>query len=120
MCGSDRTTLYPVDPRRDPTHIPHAGEARLGDGTYLYGGIKALALHGPRPSRSVAVSLWAVAANRTQAFRTAPSGTVPSVTKRHKAIISLRAIATSMIRRMRPLLEPTRSWNHCARVLPGW
>src|SRR3954454_25142954 len=29
-------------------------------------------------------------------------------------------MATSMIRRIRPLLEPTRSWNQRARALPGW
>src|SRR3954454_20375669 len=29
-------------------------------------------------------------------------------------------MATSIIRRIRPLLEPTRSWNHRARALPGW
>jgi hypothetical protein len=63
MCGSGRTTLYPVDPRRDPTHIPRAGEARLGDGTHLYDGIKARGFHGPRPSHSVAISLLAAAAN---------------------------------------------------------
>ena len=41
-----------------------------------------------------------------QIFTTAPSGPRPTVTQRPKATISLRAIATSRIRRIRPLLEP--------------
>ena len=89
------------------------------DRTHLLDGIKARGLYGPSPSRSVAGSLLAAAANGVQAFKTAPDGTVPSVTKRHNAITSLRAVATSRIRRMRPLLQPTRSWNHRATALPG-
>ena len=29
-------------------------------------------------------------------------------------------MATSMIRRMRPLAPATRPWNHRASALPGW
>jgi hypothetical protein len=46
------------------------------------------------------------------AFRTAPSGTMPSRQKRHSAINSLRASATIMVFRIRPFLPVTRATNH--------
>jgi hypothetical protein len=42
-----------------------------------------------------------------------------TVFERHKETISFRAIATSRIRRIRPLVEPTRSWNQRVRARPG-
>ena len=49
----------------------------------------------------------------TQSVRsTAPSGTTPFVTYRQSATMSLRAIATIVIRRSRPRSAPTRSRNH--------
>ena len=48
----------------------------------------------------------------------APSGAVPQVTNRHRAITSLRATATMPIRRAR-LPMPNRSRNHRVRALCG-
>jgi hypothetical protein len=44
--------------------------------------------------------------------RTAPSGTMPSRQKRQSAINNLRASATIMIFRIRPLWFVTRATNH--------
>ena len=49
--------------------------------------------------------------NQDTGFITAPSGTLPWVTNRHKAIRSRRAIATTMTLRMRFPVPPTRSRN---------
>ena len=50
---------------------------------------------------------------------TAPSGTTPSVTYRHKTISSFRANATSRIFFIRPFAPARRSLNHLARALSG-
>ena len=55
-----------------------------------------------------------------QPFRTVAVGTTPVSRYRHKAIKSLRAIATMAIRRMRPLAVPTRSRNQILNGLLGW
>jgi hypothetical protein len=52
------------------------------------------------------------------AFTMAPSGALPLVTNRQRAITSLRATATMPIRRAR-LPVPNRSRNHRVRVLCG-
>lgn len=66
--------------------------------------LTALGGAGPHPSRFVASD---VGRPRFELFRQAlvmaPSGSRPWVRYRHKAIISLRAKATIMVRRMRPL-----------------
>ena len=75
------------------------------DRTHLLDGIKARGLYGPFPSRSVAGSLLAAAVNGVQAFKTAPDGTVPSVTKRRDAAhvsepaSSLSAASTPVVSR---------------------
>ena len=72
----------------------------------------------PFPSRT-AVAVVAPKLRFNQDLTTAPSGTTPSVKNFHKAIISLRAMATIMVLRTRPLPAPTRSWNHRASALSG-
>lgn len=52
-------------------------------------------------------------------FLAAPVGTRPVVMKRHSATSSLRAGATTVIHRKRPLVLPTRSQNHRLRALSG-
>ena len=47
-------------------------------------------------------------------------GTTPVSRYRHKAIKSLRAMATMAMRRMRPLAVPTRSRNQILNGLSGW
>jgi hypothetical protein len=105
-------TSYPVGSRGACTHIPHARASLRGeeDRTHLYDGIKAPGTTGPYPSRFVAGDGGRLS-RRTQGYAliTAPSGMSPCVTYRHRAIISLRARATIIVRRMRPLLAPTRS-----------
>ena len=54
-----------------------------------------------------------------QALRIAPSGTMPSSTKRHSAIASLRASATMPTLRPRMSLEPKRSRHHSESLLSG-
>jgi hypothetical protein len=49
-------------------------------------------------------------------LRSAPSGSTPWVTYRHKAISSLRATATIATIRTRPRRSPTRSRNHRLRA----
>ena len=53
-------------------------------------------------------------------MNTAPSGTTPWVTKRHKATSSLRASATMAIRRTRPFAAPTRARNQRLNAESGW
>jgi hypothetical protein len=105
-------TSYPVGSPGACTHIPHARASLRGeeDRTHLYDGIKAPGTTGPYPSRFVAGDGGRLS-RRTQGYAliTAPSGMSPCVTYRHRAIISLRARATIIVRRMRPLLAPTRS-----------
>jgi len=50
-------------------------------------------------------------ADQAAGFKTAPSGTTPSMTNLHSAISSFRAKATTMILRMRRPVDPTRSRN---------
>jgi hypothetical protein len=50
------------------------------------------------------------------ARRAMPSGTVPVVAKRHKAISNLRARATIIVLRV-PLAVSVRAWYHFARAL---
>jgi hypothetical protein len=52
-------------------------------------------------------------------FSTAPSGRIPFVAKRHKAINNLRASATSSTFFSRPLAPDRRSLNHFAKALSG-
>jgi len=57
--------------------------------------------------------------DRYGVFKTAPDGTWPDSTYRHKAIASLRAKATIITRRMR-LLAPQVLWkNHLLRSVSG-
>ena len=105
-------TSYPVGSPGACTHLPHARASLRGeeDRTHLYDGIKAPGTTGPYPSRFVAGDGGRLS-RRTQGYAliTAPSGMSPCVTYRHRAIISLRARATIIVRRMRPVLVPTRS-----------
>jgi hypothetical protein len=55
-----------------------------------------------------------------QARKVAPVGTRPVSTYRQSATRSLRASATTMIRRIRPRCSPTRWANHFASALLGW
>jgi hypothetical protein len=50
-------------------------------------------------------------ADQAAGFKTAPSGTTPSMTNLHSAISSFRAKATTMILRTRRPVDPTRSRN---------
>lgn len=106
------------------THFPHsqgAGKA-IANRTHLYDSVKALGGAGPRSSLSVATDHRGRRAETRALYQhatVAPSGTTPCVRKRQKAIISLRAIATIMVLRTRPLWAPTRSWNHCESALSG-
>src|SRR5215471_7064120 len=53
-------------------------------------------------------------------FRAMSVGRTPASRYRHRAISSLRATATMVMRRMRPLRVPTRSRNQALKELPGW
>ena len=55
-----------------------------------------------------------------QALRAAPSGMMPSSTKRQSAIASFRASATMPTFRPRMPLSPKRSRHHCESLLLGW
>ena len=56
---------------------------------------------------------------RRCALRVAPSGTTPRSRKRHRAISSLRARATIMMRLRRPVAAPPRVRNRRARAVSG-
>ena len=53
-------------------------------------------------------------------FRAMSVGSTPASRYRHRQISSLRATATMLMRRMRPLRVPTRSRNQALNELPGW
>ena len=53
-------------------------------------------------------------------FRAMSVGSTPASRYRHRVISSLRATATMVMRRMRPLRVPTRSRNQALKELPGW
>ena len=53
-------------------------------------------------------------------FMTAPAGISPWVTYLERAISSLRASATIVMRRIRPRSEPTRWRNQPLRARSGW
>jgi hypothetical protein len=66
-------------------------------------------------STSMVVALGSHAA----AARRAPAGSSPVSTERHSATGNLRASATTMILRMRPLAPPVRSMNQQLSALSG-
>jgi hypothetical protein len=67
--------------------------------------------------------LWLAVSTRSTHVagrNTAPAGTSPVVTKRHKAISSLRARATIMVLRTPALAPSVRAWNHWVKALSFW
>jgi hypothetical protein len=118
-----RITLYPVGSYRSLYPYPAcSGKVARSKrtGPIFLTAIKALGAAGPCPSRFVADSLSKMP--RRSSLRPSiphPQGPARRADSAIGAMISLRANATSMIRRIRPRAVPTRSRNHCARVLPG-
>ena len=90
------------------------------DGTHLYDGIKALGIPGPHPSRFAASDGGRFASNSGLSLDHGPL--------RHQALRQvppqgdhqLACQSNDLVRRIRPLLAPTRSWNQQARLLSGW
>ena len=101
----------------DPNHCPAFGTGELQEnGTTLYRRRRsAMPNNGDVPSdRWTALrsqrnpDCWF---DQAAGFKTAPSGTTPSMTNLHSAISSFRARATTMILRTRGPVDPTRSRN---------
>src|SRR5580658_1160031 len=101
----------------DPNHCPAFGTGELQeDGTTLYRRRRsAMPNNGDVPS-----DRWTAlrsqrnpdcCVDQAEGFKTAPSGTTPSMTNLHNAISSFRARATTMILRTRRPVDPTRSRN---------
>jgi hypothetical protein len=67
-------------------------------------------LHAGRPRRCLLLQAG---------FKAAPLGISPVVTRRHNATSSLRARATTAIRRGRPFVLPTRAQNYWRSALSG-
>ena len=100
-----------------PTTVPHSGMGELQEnGTTLCEPRRsAMPNNGDVPSdRWTALrsqrnpDCWV---DQAAGFKTAPSGTTPSMTNLHSAISSFRARATTMILRTRGPVDPTRSRN---------
>jgi hypothetical protein len=119
-CGEIRITLYPVG--RDG---PYPNSSCTGEG-------KAAKRRDPSEKAgwlgpwmravtrlSFVMSAIIVAAVHRLGRSTAPVGTTPVSRYRHSATISLRATATMAMRRMRPLMSPTRWWNQRVKSLSG-
>src|SRR5260370_35633161 len=91
-------------PSKDGTHLQKRCEQTIGWArSHVCPGSR-------RPS-------WRAAVQRL-GCSTAPFGTTPLVRYCHSATMSLRAIATMVMRRMRPFMLPTRSWNQRLTSLP--
>src|SRR5215472_10116030 len=104
------------------TNIP-----RTAGGAQEAGTILSVGCGGQRPSRFghldpaglISLCGWGQILPDA-AFIMAPSMTTPAVVYRHRAIRSLRARATMIVLRIRPLRRRTRSWNHRLSVEVGW
>ena len=126
--GADRVSArnsYPARSRRPRTTIPRAGgqgQVRADGTTLRRGGMfqpntRTITIH---PVSGALGSGAREGVLLLQAgFMVAPVGMRPVVTKRHRATSSLRARATTAIRRSRPLVLPTRSQNQWLSALPG-
>ena len=130
VCSARRITLYPV---QDP--ILHQGPSyKRFEGTGLQGGwglsshrhFSATVFGGhtstlDRYVGSVSYRKLSCGVFPNYPFLTAMSfGSTPASRYRHRAISSLRATATIVMRRMRPLRVPTRSRNQALKELSGW
>jgi hypothetical protein len=124
-----RGNSYPVDHRSGRTQLPRASARGLGRpgraGPLFCGGVlQPCAETVARPSRLVGGQRPPVqcplGSTWFQARSSTPSGITPVPRYLHSATTSLRASATTRIRRSRPLVWPTRSRNQPARRLPGW
>ena len=119
--GTSHFCRLPCKPhiRREliPTTVPHSGTGELQEnGTTLCRRHRsAMPNNGDVPSdRRTALPSQRkpdCRADQVAGFKTAPSGTTPSVTNLHSAISSFRASATTMILRTRRPVDPTRSRN---------
>jgi hypothetical protein len=114
-----RIDLYPVRAKALSSHNRYS---RLPKARKRKWRTKLL-LGRERPSNfPVANRLAAGAASSMSAYQplsVAPSGTMPSSTKRHSAIASFRASATMPTLRPRMPLEPKRSRHHSESLLSG-
>ena len=101
----------------DPNHCPAFGTGKLQENdTTLYRRRRsAMPNNGDVPSdRWIALRSQRdpdFSFDQAAGFKTAPSGTTPSMTNLHSAISSFRASATTMILRIRGPVDPTRSRN---------
>jgi len=124
-CGRDRITLYPVreNPFATETRYPNPSCTRVR----RQGPVKTGPIYetvGTPGADTVTRLSWSLRPSLTRGryllgLSTAPLGTTPVVTNRHSAIISLRATATMLIRRILPLRAPTRLRNHWLNSLSG-
>ena len=116
-----RITLYPVRDREPGTLIFHARVKARPSKHGTHQQKRSLDTLGRVGHTSVLVVSAPLSRSADQKLgcSTAPVGTTPVVRYRHSAIISLRATATIVIRRMRPLRSPTRWRNQRLNSLSG-
>jgi hypothetical protein len=99
-----------------PTTVPHSGrESSKRTAPLCVDGAAAprrTTATFPRITGCLALAAQAgLETDQVAGFKTAPSGTTPSVTNRHSAISSFLARATTMTLRTRRPVDPTRSRN---------
>jgi hypothetical protein len=128
--GALVTAGLPCEPhiRRDcvPTTVPHSGRESSRRAAPLYETATFA------PGRTTATPPWIRVpvpfgrpgstneGNQDAGFMTAPSGTLPWVANRHRAISGFRASATTITLRMRLPVPPTRLRNQLTCAAPGW
>ena len=122
----DRISLYPAAPFRLATLLHAWTIAQVGRGSSLTrqtGWARSANPHNSHTSNPPGAPEEASESRHQCRYRLAsmaPCGTRPCSRKRHSAIANLRATATIMIRRIRPLCPAVRCTNQRVIALFGW
>jgi hypothetical protein len=127
-CGARRITLYPVQVNPVPRslirtvrgHRAPRGMGPIFTPAFFSHGFRRSHIHLGSVCRFCQLSrlLWLFSDHPF--FKATSVGSTPPSRYRHRVISSLRATATMVMRRMRPLRVPTRSRNQALKELPGW